>query len=60
MHVNFQSAQEETTRPEQQRSQPECCPLCRGPLLPLQSAYRCARCHFSLCIGCYSGEETAD
>jgi hypothetical protein len=28
------------------------CPVCNGPLIPLRGNYRCARCFFSLCVGC--------
>jgi hypothetical protein len=60
MHVSFQPIQEEASAPEPAASRPECCPLCCGPLLPLQSHYRCARCHFSLCVGCENAEEASE
>jgi hypothetical protein len=31
------------------------CPCCAGPLILLSGAVRCARCHFTFCIGCDSG-----
>ena len=37
-----------------------CCPVCNGPLVPLRDAYRCARCLFTLCVGCDVGAAGAD
>src|SRR5207248_2315815 len=31
------------------------CPLCTGPLVPLDDRYRCERCHFEFCAGCEAG-----
>jgi hypothetical protein len=31
------------------------CPVCAGVLVPLGSFSRCARCGFSLCVGCEGG-----
>jgi hypothetical protein len=28
------------------------CPVCQGRLLPLRGSMRCARCSFTLCVGC--------
>ncbi len=47
-----QEPRDESTRtatPTQ--SQPRC-PVCNGPLFPLRDSYRCARCSYSLCVGC--------
>jgi hypothetical protein len=32
------------------------CPVCAGALIPLGSFSRCARCGFSLCVGCEGGQ----
>lgn len=31
------------------------CPLCNGPLVPLEGLRRCVRCQFSYCEGCEGG-----
>ncbi len=51
----------ETVR-ETPNSRPSTCPVCGGPCTPTRDGFRCARCHFSLCVGCEPGDrpEPAD
>jgi hypothetical protein len=49
-----------TTSPHEERAdavipvrQPSC-PCCAGHLIMLSGMLRCARCHYTLCVGCES------
>jgi hypothetical protein len=46
-----------TVNPPRETPPPQlpACPVCRGTLVPLRDAFRCARCHFSVCDSCEGG-----
>ena len=51
MQLGTRSSHEE----QPDKAPPPCrplCPVCSGPLIPLRDFYRCARCSFSICVGC--------
>ncbi len=48
---NGQACEEKGRGTAPERTQP-LCPVCSGLLVPLRGTYRCARCYFSLCVGC--------
>jgi hypothetical protein len=52
MQISSHSPQESSSHDERASvSQPQC-PVCNASLIPLRNHYRCARCCYSICVGC--------
>ncbi len=57
MQPSTRARQEERSPDGSGAERPPQCPICAGRLIPLRDTYRCARCHFSVCLACEGAEE---